>query len=137
MFSDANDSGERDRQLSEVLVACLEAVDQGRPLLAHEWLARYPEFGPELSRFFAGQEKLDRLAGPLRSVFEAAPGQTPAPDSTPLPGHPEIADLSVSGGAEISLGDYQLQEEIGRGGMGVVYKARHKRLNRLVARSAE
>jgi serine/threonine-protein kinase len=133
MFSDANDSGERDRQLSEVLVACLEAVDQGRPLLAHEWLARYPEFGAELSRFFAGQEKLERLAGPLRSVFEVGPGQTPAPDSTPLPGHPDIAELSLSGGADISLGDYQLQEEIGRGGMGVVYKALHKRLNRLVA----
>jgi serine/threonine-protein kinase len=85
----------------------------------------------ELADFFANQERLEQLAAPLRA---AAPVEAPLTREDPtLPPSQGTVDGPPVGTRVRYFGDYELLEEIARGGMGVVYKARQLSLNRIVA----
>ncbi len=116
----ANSVGPEGR-LDDVIADYLEAVEAGITPDRRELLARHADLAVELRAFFADQDRFQELMGPLRAPSPVSPGVGP---SSPAP-------LPAEG--ETGFGDYELLEEVGRGGMGVVFKARHLSLNRVVA----
>ena len=101
----------REDALDEILGDYLRAVQEGSAPSRQELLERHPELAPELAAFFADRDRFDHLAAPLRQVV--APGPPPE--------------------GETALDNYELLEEIGRGGMGVIYRARQRNPERIVA----
>ena len=112
----------------------LQAVDAGRFPDRDAWLARHPDLADSSRAFFADQDRLDRLAGPLKPLPDPNATLPPPAEPETLPPGSAVADAPGSPlGVVRYFGDYELLEEIARGGMGVVYKARQVRLNRIVA----
>ena len=140
MPDETTDLSSREQRVDEAIAAYLAAEDRGCAPDRREFLACYPDLESELEAFFADHDGVGRLAAPLRTGCEgrdrpdptATRGEGMADADTPTRIHdgtgriPDFAELH-------QVGDYELLEEIGRGGMGVVYKARQRRLNRLVA----
>src|SRR5713101_7276808 len=127
---------EREDRLDEDVTSYLEAVETGQAPDRQVWLARYPELAAELSDFFADQDRLDRLAAPLRAVAQGL-ASTPPPGDTPFPNllavGPDSDPAAPPGAGSRTIDDYKLIREVGRGGMGVVYEAEQISLSRRVA----
>jgi serine/threonine protein kinase len=111
-----SDSG---NPLDAIIAQYLQAVEASQLPNRQEFLDRYPEFAAQLRAYFADLDRTDRQVAPLRFAAD--------PDAAgDLPGSTGLPTVRY-------FGDYELLEEIARGGMGVVYKARQKSLNRIVA----
>jgi WD40 repeat protein len=119
-------SGEE--RLHEVLAEFLRAAEAGQAPDRQELLARHPDLAAELAAFFADHDRLRQLAAPLRPAGEAAP-----PAEAPTLGLDNGPPTAGALGTVRYFGDYELLQEIARGGMGVVYRARQVSLNRVVA----
>jgi eukaryotic-like serine/threonine-protein kinase len=110
-----------DSRLEEALANYLDSLEQGTPLDRLQLLSQYPDLADELQSFFRNRDAMDALVAgfpdALTTAEVIARGELESP-----------TDQAVR-----YIGDYELQQELGRGGMGVVYRAKQIGLNRFVA----
>ncbi len=107
------ESQSSDARIDAIIADYLKAVAAGSAPDRALLLTQHADLADELRSFFADHDRMNRFVEPA----------TIGPESV----------VSPTLGNVRYFGDYELMEEIARGGMGVVYKARQLSLNRVVA----
>jgi serine/threonine-protein kinase len=113
-LTDADELDDRDSRLAALLDELTEAVRAGNSPQLDQLARQHPDLADELRALWSTVLVAGAVAGVTGDDAESADVAPAAPLPSDLP-------------------DYELLEELGRGGMGIVYRARQKSLQRDVA----